>query len=62
MFLPLVLFKMYSSSLAVGHVFHFLAGSVACLCVGIVLTVYFSPRERAWRKWRRQLAKKYRSA
>jgi hypothetical protein len=62
MFLPVAIAKVFSSSLAVAHVFHLLTGAVACLCAAILLTIYFSPRERAWRKWRRGLRRKYGSA
>jgi len=38
---------------------HLLTALLACLLAGIFITVYFSPRERAWRKWRRRMRKKY---
>ena len=36
-----------------------LACFFAVLCFGIWLTIFFSPRERAWRKWRRRIRRKY---
>ncbi len=39
-----------------------LTGVLACLLAGVLVTAYFSPRERAWRKWRRRMRKKYGSA
>lgn len=43
-------------------VLHCLTAVLACLLAGVILTAYFSPRERAWRKWRRRIRKKYGSA
>lgn len=44
---------------SVGVAVHLLTALLACLLAGIFMTVYFSPRERAWRKWRRRIRKKY---
>ncbi|MBA4149491.1 MAG: hypothetical protein H0X66_15365 [Verrucomicrobia bacterium] len=38
---------------------HLITALLACLLAGIFVTLFFSPRERAWRKWRRRIRKKF---
>lgn len=59
MLVLLMSLKGFFSSGSVGVAVHLLTALLACLLAGIFATLYFSPRERAWRKWRRRIQKKY---
>ena len=62
MFVFLLSLKGMVSSGPIEMVLNALTLLLACLLAGVLLTTYFSPRERAWRKWRRRVRKKYSSA